>query len=49
LDWKQFVHKEGIADELKQHGKDGFIDRQQFLVKAKQAEAEALNKQRRKL
>ena len=31
LDWAGFVDKEGISDELKQHNKDGYVERQEFL------------------
>ena len=34
LDWQQFVAKEGIADELKIHNKDGYLERQAFLQRA---------------
>ncbi|CCH40575.1 SWR1-complex protein [Wickerhamomyces ciferrii] len=31
LDFAQFVDKEGIDDELRQHNKDGYLERQDFL------------------
>ncbi|KAG0252446.1 Craniofacial development protein 1 [Mortierella polycephala] len=31
LDWKNFVGKEGIEDELKHHNKDGYMERVAFL------------------
>ncbi|KAG0331052.1 swr complex subunit [Podila humilis] len=31
LDWNQFVGKEGIEDELKQHNKDGYMEKVAFL------------------
>ncbi|TPX43217.1 hypothetical protein SeMB42_g04807 [Synchytrium endobioticum] len=34
LDWQQFVAKEGIADELKLHNKDGYLERRAFLQRA---------------
>jgi Bucentaur or craniofacial development len=31
LDWAEFVDKEGIQDDLRQHNKDGYVERQEFL------------------
>lgn len=31
LDWKNFVGKEGIEDELKHHNKDGYMEKVAFL------------------
>jgi Bucentaur or craniofacial development len=35
LDWAGFVDKEGINDELKRYNKDGYIERQEFLKRAR--------------
>ena len=35
LDWAGFVDKEGINDELKRHNKDGYVERQEFLKRAR--------------
>jgi hypothetical protein len=34
LDWDQFKEKEGIAEELKIHNKDGYLQKQAFLHEA---------------
>lgn len=36
VDWKEFVEKEGIAEDLKSHGrsKESYLDKQDFLLKA---------------
>ncbi|KAG5440673.1 hypothetical protein PCK2_000261 [Pneumocystis canis] len=36
LDWAKFVDKEGIADELKNASKDGYMDKQLFLQVAEE-------------
>ena len=35
LDWAGFVDKEGINDDLKRYNKDGYIERQEFLKRAR--------------
>lgn len=41
-DWKVFVQREGIQEDLNQHGrsKDAYIERQEFLLKADYCEFE---------
>lgn len=36
VDWKKFVDKEGIAEDLKYHSrsKESYLDKQDFLLKA---------------
>lgn len=36
IDWKMFVNKEGIAEDLKNHSrsKESYLDKQDFLLKA---------------
>ncbi|CAG8726971.1 1241_t:CDS:2 [Cetraspora pellucida] len=38
IDWKKYVDKEGIADELKYHNKNGFIEKQEFLQRTYEAQ-----------
>lgn len=33
LDWDTYKKKEGIEDELKQHVKDGYLEKQDFLTR----------------
>jgi len=35
LDWAGFVDKEGIQDDLTRYNKDGYIERQEFLKRAR--------------
>jgi len=35
LDWAGFVDKEGINDDLKRHNRDGYVERQEFLKRAR--------------
>jgi Bucentaur or craniofacial development len=35
LDWAGFVDKEGIKDDLTQYNKDGYVERQEFLKRAR--------------
>ncbi|KAG0272065.1 Craniofacial development protein 1 [Linnemannia exigua] len=50
LDWKNFVGKEGIEDELKHHNKDGYMEKVAFLQRTderRDAEYQQLKKKRR--
>ncbi|KAG0373357.1 swr complex subunit [Mortierella sp. AD032] len=50
LDWKNFVGKEGIEDELKHHNKDGYMEKVAFLQRTderRDAEYQELKKKRR--
>ncbi|TPX36599.1 hypothetical protein SmJEL517_g01178 [Synchytrium microbalum] len=47
LDWQQFVSKEGIADELKLHNKDGYLEKKAFLDRADERVAENVGNMRR--
>jgi hypothetical protein len=48
LDWNQFVSREGLTEDLQQHGKDGFLDKADFLKRAAEREQEELDRQRKK-
>lgn len=50
LDWKDFVGKEGIEDELKHHNKDGYMEKVAFLQRTderRDQEYQQLKKKRR--
>ncbi|KAF8939579.1 Craniofacial development protein 1 [Haplosporangium gracile] len=50
LDWKNFVGKEGIEDELKHHNKDGYMEKVAFLQRTderRDQEYQQLKKKRR--
>ncbi|KAF9134975.1 Craniofacial development protein 1 [Mortierella sp. 14UC] len=50
LDWKNFVGKEGIEDELRHHNKDGYMEKVAFLQRTderRDAEYQQLKKKRR--
>ncbi|KAG9062731.1 Craniofacial development protein 1 [Linnemannia hyalina] len=50
LDWKNFVGKEGIEDELKHHNKDGYMEKVAFLQRTderRDQEYQELKKNRR--
>ncbi|KAF9930550.1 swr complex subunit [Linnemannia zychae] len=50
LDWKNFVGKEGIEDELKRHNKDGYMEKVAFLQRTderRDQEYQQLKKKRR--
>ncbi|KAF9544988.1 Craniofacial development protein 1 [Mortierella hygrophila] len=50
LDWKNFVGKEGIEDELKHHNKDGYMEKVAFLQRTderRDQEYQELKKKRR--
>ncbi|RHZ82588.1 hypothetical protein Glove_108g21 [Diversispora epigaea] len=38
MDWKKYVDKEGLVDELKYHNKNGFIEKQEFLQRVYDAQ-----------
>lgn len=53
FDWDQYKAKEGLNDELKQYTKDGYLEKQDFLMRVDarefQNEKEERDKKRRKL
>ncbi|KAL1923283.1 uncharacterized protein VTP21DRAFT_8263 [Calcarisporiella thermophila] len=48
LDWKNFVDSEGIEHELKQHNKDGYLEKVDFLNRTDQRLEEELRSLRQK-
>lgn len=48
LDWVQYIDKEGINDELSMHNKDGYLAKQDFLMRVQSAEDANYKEMRKK-
>lgn len=48
LDWVQYIDKEGINDELALHNKDGYLAKQDFLMRVQSAEDASYKELRKK-
>ncbi|KAI8808204.1 bucentaur or craniofacial development-domain-containing protein [Cladochytrium replicatum] len=47
-DWAAFVSKEGIEDDLKQHNKDGYLEKVAFLQRTDERQAEMISQLKKK-